>query len=210
MRLCGIYKITSPSGKIYIGQSVHIAKRIKYYKIASCKGQQKLYASILKYGWFNHEFQVLHICDESQLNELEEHYIKVFDSFDTKHGLNLDSGGNVKKQSEETKRKRSASLKGRVFTDEWKRKIGEKSKGRMIGYKHSETTKEKMRLNTPPRKRGIPHQMKGKGYSKEEARLRHNLANKKLRARKKNEKNKITSLFTETSTDGFQCLDKGS
>ena len=49
-RICGIYKITSPSGKIYIGQSKDINLRIIYYKNARCKCQQKLYYSILKYG----------------------------------------------------------------------------------------------------------------------------------------------------------------
>lgn len=28
IKICGIYKITSPSGKIYIGQSIDIKRRI--------------------------------------------------------------------------------------------------------------------------------------------------------------------------------------
>lgn len=193
-KLCGIYKITSPSGKIYVGQSKDIDKRIKYYSIASCKGQRKLYASIIKYGWDAHILEVLQVCDESLLNELEEYYIKTLDSFDTPNGMNLSSGGLVKKQSEESRLRLSASLKGRVLTEEWKRKIGEKSKGRMIGFKHSEETKKKLR--EVPRKKGIPHPKKGTGYSKEEKRIRHNLANKKLRAKKKYEKKQIYPLFT--------------
>lgn len=31
-KICGIYKITSPSSKIYIGQSKNISKRYKTYK----------------------------------------------------------------------------------------------------------------------------------------------------------------------------------
>jgi hypothetical protein len=30
--IVGIYKITSPSGKVYIGQSINIERRIKEYK----------------------------------------------------------------------------------------------------------------------------------------------------------------------------------
>jgi hypothetical protein len=32
MKICGIYKITSPSKKVYIGQSVDIITRCNYYK----------------------------------------------------------------------------------------------------------------------------------------------------------------------------------
>jgi hypothetical protein len=38
--ICGIYKITSPSGKIYIGESENIPNRIYYYKIVSCKNKE--------------------------------------------------------------------------------------------------------------------------------------------------------------------------
>ena len=39
----GIYKITSPSGKIYIGQSIDIQKRFKHYKqLHNCKNPEKL------------------------------------------------------------------------------------------------------------------------------------------------------------------------
>jgi group I intron endonuclease len=92
-KICGIYKITSPTGKIYIGQSKDINKRIEPYKNARCKNQTKLYNSIIKYGWNSHVLNVIHTCCESKLNELEYYYIKEYDSFNTEHGLNLTSGG---------------------------------------------------------------------------------------------------------------------
>ena len=47
----GIYKIVSPSEKIYIGQSINIEKRWeKNYKTLKCKTQTKLYNSLKKYG----------------------------------------------------------------------------------------------------------------------------------------------------------------
>ena len=45
--MVGIYKITSPSGKIYIGQSNNLIQRQKdYIKTIHCKGQVRLYNSI--------------------------------------------------------------------------------------------------------------------------------------------------------------------
>ena len=37
--MIGIYKITNPKGKIYIGQSINIENRFKVYKRYNCKGQ---------------------------------------------------------------------------------------------------------------------------------------------------------------------------
>ena len=179
----GIYKITSPTGKIYIGQSKNIANRFKYYKTYNCKGQIKIYASLIKHKWENHIFEILELCDESKLNERELFYIKFYDTFDTKHGLNLTTGGDVIKCSEETKLKRSNSLKGRTFSQEWKDKIGAKSKGRMIGFKHSEETKIKLKLVIHPKGR-IPIN-KGKGMDKNEIKARHRLSNVIYRLNKK-------------------------
>lgn len=40
-----IYKITSPSGKKYIGQTVKLKERIYYYKTLRCKKQSKIFNS---------------------------------------------------------------------------------------------------------------------------------------------------------------------
>ena len=48
--MIGIYKITSPNNKVYIGQSVDIEKRLKRYKNLNCKKQSKIYNSLNKYG----------------------------------------------------------------------------------------------------------------------------------------------------------------
>ena len=49
-KMIGIYKITSPTKKVYIGQSVDIEKRFYTYKKMLCKQQVKLYNSFQKYG----------------------------------------------------------------------------------------------------------------------------------------------------------------
>ena len=62
--MIGIYKITSPNGRIYVGQSKNIEKRIKCYKSLNCKGQKLLYRSLLKYGVDKHKFEIIIECSE--------------------------------------------------------------------------------------------------------------------------------------------------
>jgi group I intron endonuclease len=105
-KICGIYKITSPSGKIYIGQSIDIIKRWGYYKRMKCKSQVRLFHSFSKHGAISHNFEIVHECQRNELNELECKYIKQFNSFDNINGLNLMDGGRKgTKVSDETKYK---------------------------------------------------------------------------------------------------------
>lgn len=108
--MIGIYKITNPSNKIYIGQSWNIEKRLKGYKTNNnyCKNQTKLYNSFQKYGWENHQFDIIKSIEEpisqESLNEYEieywEYYIKK--GFEM---LNIREPGSRGKLSEETKKK---------------------------------------------------------------------------------------------------------
>jgi group I intron endonuclease len=73
--MIGIYKITNPSGKVYIGQSINIDKRFKNYKsISQTKGQIMLHNSFKKYGIDNHIFEVIEECSVELLNERERYY----------------------------------------------------------------------------------------------------------------------------------------
>jgi group I intron endonuclease len=139
----GIYKITSPSDKVYIGQSIDIERRFRYYKRIACKEQVKIYNSFLKYGVDAHIFEILELCETQDLNNRERYYQDLYDS--VANGLNLlyvksehFNGGH----SEESKKKISESLKGRVFSDEHKYKIGLNNSRRGM----SDETKEKHRL----------------------------------------------------------------
>ena len=122
--MIGIYKITNPKGKVYIGQSIEIQNRKYKYQTACCKSQTKIYNSIKKYGWINHSFEVLIECNVSELNEKEIYYIGFYDSF--KNGLNSTIGGNSSLLSEEHKAKIANSLIGRkrLFCTIYKMKIG--------------------------------------------------------------------------------------
>lgn len=149
----GIYKITNPSGKIYIGQAVDINKRISLYKLGHCKKQIALYASILKHGWDNHIVEVLEECDN--LDEREIYYISLYDTYNTPHGLNLRAGGSTCKWSEESKAKLSKSMKGKTRPDlslinknrkgtKMPEGFSEKISILNTGKKHSDETKAKM------------------------------------------------------------------
>lgn len=113
--MIGIYKITSPSNRIYIGQSVNIEKRFLSYKRLYVKNQKqtKLFRSFLKHGVNNHTFEVVCYCSYSELNDLERYYQELFDCLN--NGLNCvltkttDKSGKV---SEETLKKMSEASKG--------------------------------------------------------------------------------------------------
>jgi len=111
MYTVGIYKITNPKGKVYIGQSIEIENRLYKYKSACCKKQAKIYHSIKKYGWESHSFDIIHKCSISELNDLEVYYINKYNS--VKDGLNLAYGGGSSLLTEEHKEKISNSLKGK-------------------------------------------------------------------------------------------------
>ena len=133
-KTCGIYKITSTSGKIYIGQSVDIEDRWKCHKKHQEKGQSKLYSSLRKHGIENHIFEIIEECLQELLNEREVYWIKYFDSFGTHLGLNLVSGGLGGRPSEETKKRQSEAAKGNTSasgkrTEETVKKLSDAAKG---------------------------------------------------------------------------------
>jgi group I intron endonuclease len=72
--ITGIYKITNPKGKVYIGQSVNIYSRKRKYITNNVKGQPLINRSISKYGWENHIFDIIEESPLEQLNERETYW----------------------------------------------------------------------------------------------------------------------------------------
>jgi len=73
--MIGIYKITSPTNKVYIGQSVDINRRFKFYlKLHHCKFQVALYNSFKKHNVNNHTFEIIEECNIELLNERERYW----------------------------------------------------------------------------------------------------------------------------------------
>lgn len=83
----GIYKITSPSERVYIGQTYDLVNRFKVYLKHKCKLQVRLYASLEKYGFENHKFEILEYVEIDKLNERERYYQDLYDVLGKK-GLN--------------------------------------------------------------------------------------------------------------------------
>jgi len=113
MKISGIYKITSPNGSIYIGQSINIIRRwAEYKKLRGCGKNTRLLNSLTKHGFENHTFEIIKQCSFEKLDELEIYYINLFETFNTETGLNLHSGGNNHTVSDETRIKQSSSHLG--------------------------------------------------------------------------------------------------
>jgi group I intron endonuclease len=115
MNNCGIYCLESPSGKLYIGQSRNIHKRIKGYKGYQCKGQSNLMASLIKHGFEKHKISLLAYLpkDVSQYNldTSEIAYIALYKSVG-REMLNYQKGGGVYPMTEAGKIKLSLLKKG--------------------------------------------------------------------------------------------------
>lgn len=131
--MIGIYKITNPKGRIYIGQSVNLEKRIKYYKYGYAEKQRRLFNSLQKYGYDNHKFEIITTCNIEDLNTQERYYQELYNVLD-KNGLNCEYVN--------TKNKR------RILSDASKKAISIKNKGKnngMYGTKMPEEEKQKRR-----------------------------------------------------------------
>ncbi len=152
--MVGIYKITSPTGKVYIGQSHQIKKRFQQYKGLRCADQPRIYNSLKKHGAESHTFECIAEyvsktpISQSFLDYLEQFFMNSY----RKNGfelMNLREAGDKGRLSDESKRKLRKSLKGintwsrgrkltadqvaairirrakQVFSDDDKRKISE-------------------------------------------------------------------------------------
>ena len=125
----GIYKITNPIGAVYIGKSLDLDRRLREYKNINCKLQSKLYASILEYGWNNHQFIILEECEEHRINDLERYYQELYNC--VKSGLNCVYTSTKNKSGrlgEETKLKMSVAKKGKKDSEITKLKKSESAK----------------------------------------------------------------------------------
>ena len=72
----GLYRITSPTGKVYIGQSINLQQRLKAYfnLYGFLKSQSKIYASLQKHGIQKHIIEIVELCEISLLNERERYH----------------------------------------------------------------------------------------------------------------------------------------
>lgn len=126
----GVYKITSPSGRIYIGQSIDIDRRWGEHLKNKGKNYSHLKHSFEKYGPKNHIFEIIEECKIEELDNKEYfHKKQLIDEFGWGKALFcqlIDGKGGPK--SQETKDKISKSSKGRIVSIEGRLNI---SKGKL-------------------------------------------------------------------------------
>lgn len=94
-KITGIYRITNLDNDMcYIGQAVNIADRFKQHikcGLGIDAPQTKLYKAMLEEGVENFRFEVIEICQQSDLNDKEKYWIDFYQSTDW--GYNQTTGG---------------------------------------------------------------------------------------------------------------------
>jgi group I intron endonuclease len=205
--MIGIYKITSPNERVYIGQSVNIQKRFSGYRRMKSVDQSRLHASFLKYGIDNHVFEIIEECDFLELNKRERFYQDMYDVLGPK-GLNCvltstDILPEVK--SEETRRKISVSNTGKRHTESAKNKVSIANIGKVLSVESRKKLSEarKGMIFSEETKKRISESKKGK-KTKRDYSLSKGLGN---------EKSKIildlqAGVFYYGVADASRCLGK--
>lgn len=203
--MIGIYKITSPTGKVYIGQSVDIKKRFLQHKKDSKKRNNRLYNSIKKHGYNNHFFEIIELCHVDLLNDRERYWQEFYNVLGRK-GLNSRYTSSNEKSgflSEETKEKLRKKDVSYLYGNDFRK-----------GIKHSEEIKEQIRktlknnakktdyINPMTGKKGILNPFYGKKHSEETRekisfKLKKNNKNsERLKAYNESRKIKLLDLST--------------
>jgi group I intron endonuclease len=148
------------SNKKYVGQSIHIERRIRQHSDAISKNV--IHKAINSVGFNNFSINIWE-CKKEDLDELEEFLISEIGTL-VPNGYNVSIGG--------------YGLRGVVKTEEHKRKIGIANSGKVM----SETTKEKLRQSNL----GRSPSNKGKTQTlTPEQKAKHRLAMDKLKKPKK-------------------------
>lgn len=130
-----IYKITSPSNRIYVGQTNDFNKRLFSHKHSIKKKKTNnviLINSFRKHGFDEHVFEIIEECDDNVLNEREIFWIKELNTFngDNPFGMNMTLGGEGQKGKLDERRKaivinnlfkKGCPFKGKHHTEENKK-----------------------------------------------------------------------------------------
>jgi group I intron endonuclease len=129
-----IYKITSPSGKSYIGRTKDFSQRmIEHKSEAKRNSNRSIHKSINKYGWDNMKQEILMEVHPRESQDIEEFLIKKYDTVKIGYNETYVGGG-------------GDQWKGRYDTPEYKQFV-EKMKeinggyqNGMYGKKHGQST----------------------------------------------------------------------
>lgn len=140
--IAGIYTITSPSGRIYVGQSRHVYRRFAFYRYDKRKGTQpKLDCSFFKYGILAHCFEMAHWLPNNVAQEVLDKYEQIYIDSYRRRGyrlLNCREGGYCGALHSEQVEKIRAKLLGHSVSQETRDKIGRAHLGKKHGPLHAE------------------------------------------------------------------------
>lgn len=132
-----IYKITSPSGREYVGKTYDLRKRINMHKSASKKDSKIiLYCSIRKYGWDAHKLEVIEEVADELMDEREMFWIAELKTYcyDYPGQMNMTKGGEGQRSTwmHDVERRKKASehfsgdgngFYGKKHTDECRKEL---------------------------------------------------------------------------------------
>lgn len=132
-----LYRLTSPSGKSYIGISKDYRRRWAIHRYrANSNGQGALYTAIRKYKWESFSSEVLVIGSFEYVKGMEIKAIKHFNTM-YPNGYNLTRGGDgvVGKHTPQSVRDRiAAGNRGKVMSAESRQKLSIARKGIIITH----------------------------------------------------------------------------
>jgi len=104
----GIYRITSPTQRVYIGQTWNLHARIRSYRAMHCKTQKVLYRSLSKHKVESHKIEVLAELPFDTTQDILDNFEILYISQHKECGfkmMNIKEGGSRGKHGEITKLK---------------------------------------------------------------------------------------------------------
>ena len=220
-KICGIYSITNKiNNKRYIGSSNNIYMRWYKHKNQLSKNEHPnafLQNSYNKYGKDSFIYEIIELCEENKLMEMEDKNIVSFQSMNKQFGYNFDlpsrpcqnpstrekiriamTGRFVSEHTRELHREQmKGNNNGSLMSKEAKEKLSKRLMGNKygLGYQHSEEAKEKLSISHS----GEKNVMFGKHHSEETkikiserniGRITSEETRKKLRAKKYTEEDR--------------------
>lgn len=139
-RRSGVYQILcKPTGKVYVGSAVWLAKRKRHHREALLAGTHHnpyLQKAWNKYGNVAFEYSVLEYCEKEKLTEREQIYLDLLRTAEPEHGFNINP--------------RAYSNLGRIFGPEMRAKVSSarKARGGTLTIAQVGDLRERMRGNT--------------------------------------------------------------
>lgn len=134
-----VYCYLSPSGKRYIGQTKTSLSQRAGPGGSNYEGCVIFWNAIMKYGWNNMTSIILaDNLSKEEADELEQKYIKEFNTLDIRFGYNMKTGGHHAPPAA------GGYWAGKTLSEEHKLAISKAGRGR----KHTEESKEKMCKNS--------------------------------------------------------------